>query len=644
MAQVVDDPLQAGREAVARRAWREAYDSLIAARSAAELAPADLEALAEAAWWTGRLEEALELRERAYGAYIEADEPRRAALLALTLAQGFVLKGALAVSQGWFGRAERLLAGHEESVEYGYLAQARSFNALLRGDLDETFARAREAYEIGERYGDRDVQAFALVMEGRARLLRGEVAEGLALLDEATAAAIGGELKPFSAGTIYCVMITSCQGVGDTARAAEWTDEANRWCSRQDITGFPGGCRVHRAELMSLRGSWAEAELEARTALEECAAYDTWVAAAGWYEIGEIRRRQGDFAAAEEAYAKAHELGRNPQPGLALLRLGQGKVDAALAAIKRSLAGGAGDPLARARRLPGLVQIALAAGDLKGAREGADELAEIADRFRVGDARTPVFAANVDLTRGQIRLAEHDWEGAIESLSAAVEGWQGINAPYEVARARVLLGMAYRQGGDEDGAMGEFAAARTTFERLGAVLDVQRAAELLGELPARRTFVFTDIVESTKIAEALGEEKWRRVLAGHDKALREVFAAHGGEVIKDTGDGFFVAFESPVPAVEAAVALQRMLAAQDGVVPDVRVGLHSGGAFSKDGDDYGGRTVHTAARIGALAGAGEILASRETVAGIAVAIDGDPRTVELRGLAEPIELASVAWR
>jgi class 3 adenylate cyclase len=208
----------------------------------------------------------------------------------------------------------------------------------------------------------------------------------------------------------------------------------------------------------------------------------------------------------------------------------------------------------------------------------------------------------------------------------------------------MLLGMAYRQGGDEDGAMAEFAAARSTFERLGAVLDVQRATELLGEMPARRTFMFTDIVESTKLAEALGEEKWRRLLAQHDRLLREVFSAHGGEVVKDTGDGFFAAFESPGAAVGAAIAVQRALAGHEGVAPDVRIGLHSGGAFSKDGDDYGGRTVHTAARIGALAGAGEILASRETVAGIAVAIDGDPRTVELRGLAEPIELASVAWR
>jgi class 3 adenylate cyclase len=643
MAQVVEDPLQAGREAMARRAWREAYEHLSAARAHAELAPEDLESLAEAAWWTGQLEEALELRERAYAGYVDAGRSAHAALIALTLAQDFFMKGSTAVAGGWYSRAERLLEGHEDTVEYGYLAQARALNGMM-GNLDEAVGHAQQAHEIGKRFGDRDLQAFALVVEGRARLLRGEAERGLALLDEATAAAIGGELKPFSAGFVYCVMITSCQNVGDYARAAQWTDEANRWCSRQDISGFPGVCRVHRAELMSLRGAWEEAESQARTACEEAAAYDVWVVGAGYYEIGEIRRRQGDFAAAEAAYRKAHEIGRDPQPGLALLQLAQGKVDAAVSALKRSLKG-TSEPLARSRRLPALVSIALAAGDLKAAREAADELEETADRFRVREVRTPVFQANVDLARGQIRVAEKDWDGAIGSLQRAIRAWQEIGAPHEVARARMLLGMAYRQAGEEDNAMIELDSARATFERLGATLDVQRAAELLGAMPAHRTFVFTDIVDSTMLAEALGEEKWRRLLAWHDRTLQELIEAGGGEVIKDTGDGFFAAFDSPAAAVEAAVGIQRALAAHDGVAPDVRVGLHSGGAFSKEGDDYGGRSVHTAARIGALAGAGEILASRETVSeGVAASIAGDPRTVELRGLAAPIELVTIGWR
>ena len=236
--------------------------------------------------------------------------------------------------------------------------------------------------------------------------------EGLAILDEATAAATSGELDPLATGIIYCVTIDSCQALGDCGRASEWTDVANRWCDRLDVSGFPGACRVHQAQILRLRGDWPKAEEQAVQACEELHDYNRGVTAAGFYEIGEIRRRQGDFAAAEEAYRKADDLGRDPQPGLALLRLAQGKVDAASSSIRRALANDQLDPLSRSRRLPAQIEIALAAGEIRRARETADELEAIADNYLVEGRRTPVFEGTVQLADGRIRLAEHDWAGA----------------------------------------------------------------------------------------------------------------------------------------------------------------------------------------------------------------------------------------
>jgi class 3 adenylate cyclase len=455
---------------------------------------------------------------------------------------------------------------------------------------------------------------------------------------------VSGELRPLSTGWVYCVTITSCNGVGDYRRASEWTTAAKRWCDGMDVKGFPGACRVHHATVKRLQGDWAGAEEQALQACEELQGFDAWTTAAGFYEIGEIRRRRGDFAAAEESYRQAKEWGRSPQPGLALLRLAQGKVDAAVSAITRAMEAG-GDPISVIRRLPAQIEISLAAGDLKTAREAATELEKLTEMFRVGEERTPAFQASVCFAWGQIRLAEGDAAASVKQLERAVEIWRDVGIPYETAEAQMHLGLAFRKVGDEDAAVEELTAARSTFQRLGAVLDAQRVAELLGEVPVTRTFMFTDIVDSTKLAEALGEAKWAKLLSWHDRTLRELLQAEGGDVIKQTGDGFFAAFDSPAAAVEAAVSVQRALDEYEGVAPDVRVGLHAGGAFAKDEGDYGGQGVHAAARIGALGGAGEILASSETLADTAIRYPvKNTRSVELKGIAEPVEITEIAWR
>ena len=645
MSQVVENPLEAGRAAADQQAWREAYELLTAAHEQSSLlAGQDLERLANAAWWTGHLDEALKLRERAHAAYLEEGDRRRAAVVALTLSEDFLVQNATAVSNRWFCRGERLLADEEESLAHGRLEMVRAMNAFASGDIDGVLEHAKRAGELGRRYGDRDLEAFELAFTGRALTMKGEADKGLALIDEAARAAAAGELRPDSGVAVYCMMISACASFGDYRRAGEWTEAAHSFCEQLDMSGFPGMCRIHRAELMSLRGDWTDAEKIAMQACAELGSYNVWVAAAGYYELGEIRRRMGDFAAAEEAYRTAKELGREPQPGLALIRLAQGKVDAAASAVRRALDDTAA-PARRMRILPAQLEIAVAAGDLKTARTAADELETIADSLQIGGARTTAFEANAQFARAQIMLAEGDAEGAAACARRARELWRDVGAPYETARARVVLGLAYRRQGDEEGARDELGSAKATFERLGAVLDAQRTSELLGEIPLNRTFVFTDIVDSTKLAEALGEEKWKKLLGWHDRALREQIEKAGGQVIKQTGDGFFAAFENPGAALEAAVGIQRTLDTYDGAAPDVRIGLHSGESFSKDETDFGGQGVHAAARISAIANAGEILASRETIRdGARGYLFSGRRAVELKGISEPVEVVTVEWR
>ena len=722
MSQVLDDSLEAGREAARKHAWRDAYDLLQKADADRLLGAEDLERLAEAAWWTGHLEQAIDLRERAYAAYTEAGEPRRAALLALALSGDHANKAAFSVASGWLSRADRLLADEPEGVEHGHLALTHGIAASYMGQLDQALGHLGRAQELGARFGERNLEAMAQVFRGTTLVMAGQVSEGLALLDEATAAAVSGELEPLTTGMVYCVTIHSCQTLGDCGRAAEWTTAANRWCDRLDVSGFPGACRVHRAEIMRLQGDWDRAEEQAVQACDELHGYQQLVTASGFYEIGEIRRRRGDFAAAEEAYRKSSELGHSAQPGLALLRLAEGKVEAAASAMKRELANEELDPLSRARRLPAQVEIALATGELGRARSAAAELEAIADQYRVDDQRTPSMEGALQLALAQIRLAERDFEGAAAAARAARKTWDKIGAPYEAAQARMLLGLAYRGEGDEDGgreeiadqyridgvrtphmegtlqltlgrirlaerdfegAMSAFKAARSTwgkvgapyetaqarmllgiayrgegdehsardeieaakatFERLGAALDMQRAAELLGEAGAARTFVFTDIVDSTKLLEALGEEKWQKLLKWHDRLLRERIEEAGGEVIKQTGDGYFAAFGSPAAAVDAAIAIQRALD-EEPIAPDVRIGVHSGKAFHTEDDDYTGQGVHMAARIGALAGGGEILVSTASLDGARRFRFSEPRSESLKGFSEPVELVAVQWR
>jgi len=644
MSQVLDS-LDAARSAAGRSAWRAAYEAYAGVEKQ-DLTAEDLESYADAAWWNGKLDEAIALRERSYAGYSATADKLGAARLALSLSWDHEGRGAFSVSQGWFATADRLLSSLPEGPEHARLLLTQALGAMFAGgDLEAAIEYFDRAYELAERVGDRDVQILSLSGKGRSYVKSGQVEKGLALLDEATASATCGELRPFSTGLVYCVTISSCQDLGDYRRAAEWTEAANRWCDRLDVSGFPGACRIHRAEVMRLRGDWPGAEAQAVAACEELQDFDRSITASGYYEVGEIRRRRGDFAGADEAYRTSNELGRDPQPGLALLRLAEGKVDAAVAGVTRSLAE-VEDPLSRLRRLPAQVEIALAAGDLRTARAAAGELENIVDSYKIGDRRAAAFDATVHVASGQIMIAEKDWEGAAASFRTARDEWQRVGAPYETAQARMLLGLALRRRGDEHGGAVELESALAAFEKLGARLDEERAKELLGRLETRRTFLFTDIVDSTRLLETLGDEKWKRLLARHDDLVRERIVESGGEVVKKTGDGFFASFDNPKAAIDAAIAIQRALDSEI-VAPDVRIGAHTGSGFRTGADsaDYGGQGVHVAARIGAAARASEILVSRESLDGVAAALRlSDPRSETLKGFAEPVEVVSVDWR
>lgn len=639
------DAVDVARKAAERHSWRQAYDSY-SGLDELDLTPADLERFADAAWWTGRLEKAIGLRERSYAGFSAAGDKLGAARLALTLSWDHMNRAAFAVSRGWFSNAERLLEGLPEAGEHGYLALSRGVTALLvEGNVADALPELERAHDIARRAGDRDTQVLALVGKGRALVKSGQVEQGLAILDEASTSAVSGELRPFATGLVYCVTISACQDVGDYRRAVEWTEAAGRWCEQEDMNGFPGACRIHRAEIMRLRGDWPQAEKTALAACEELRDFDRFVTAGGYYEIGEIRRRRGDFAAADEAFRTANELGRSPQPGLALLQLAEGKVETAVAGITRAL-GEVQDPLARVRALPALAEIAIAAADLDTARSAAAELQQVVDSYKIGDRRAPAFDALVSFTLGQIKLAETDWQGAAAELRRARDEWQGVGAPYEAAKARLLLGIAFRHQGDEGGATLELQAALTTFERLGAKLDEERTKELLGRVEARRTFLFTDIVDSTRLLETLGDERWQKLLARHDELLRARIVDSGGAVIKQTGDGFFASFDEPRAAIDAAVAIQRTLRSEV-FAPEVRIGAHAGSAFKTGANftDYGGQSVHVAARIGAVAGAGEILVSRETLDGLETVFRlSNPRATSLKGFEAPTDVVSVDWR
>ena len=525
----------------------------------------------------------------------------------------------------------------------------RSDLAKASGDISRALELTEEAVAIGERTGHQDLRAFALTAQAMFRIAAGAIGEGIGLLEEAAIAAVNGELSLLAAGNTACQMIAACCELTDYRRASEWIELTDHWCETQSVGGFPGVCRVHRAEIAAFQGSWQRAEEELRLANEELEKFQAMpVMAEGLYAIAEIRRLQGDLEGAEEALRQAHALGRSPQPALALIRLESGKVKSAAAAIETALAESSWDAMARLRLLSAKVEITLHAGDTERARMATERMAEIVD-----DASPPALRAGLAYARGRVLLAEGEQGASTRELRTALRLWREVGSAYEIARTRVALSRALRSSGDDDDADLELRAARAEFERLGAKPDLAAVEAVLRELEERRasrvqvrmTFLFTDIVGSTKLAEALGNQAWERLLRWHDEMLRAEVARQGGRIVHSTGDGFFAAFDTASQAIRSAIAIQRALSSQaetSGFAPPVRIGLHAADATQR-GEDFSGVGVHVAARIVALAGGGEILASAEALAEAHDVAALDARRVEVRGVSEPVQVSSIVW-
>jgi ATP/maltotriose-dependent transcriptional regulator MalT len=461
--------LERGRTAYESLAWTECYDALVLADEQSPLSAADLELLAVTAFMLGREDESTRALERAHQGHSEAGDRLRASRCGFWIGMTLLLRGELGPATGWLGRAQRLIEGEgRECAEQGYMLLPVAFQRQMAGDFDGAATTAAAAMEIGERFSDADLVALAADTQGEILVRSGRLRQGLALLDEAMVAVTAGEVSPMICGIVYCGVVLACEDVYELRRAQEWTAALARWCDRQpDLRAFTGRCLVHRAQLMRLQGAWPEAVEETRRAdrrFEE--AMNRAAAARASYLRAEVHRLRGEFAPAEGEYREASRRGLEPQPGLALLRLAQGNADAAAASIERVLAETT-EPLQRAGLLPACVEIMLTVEGVDRAKSACEELHETATRYD-----TEMLRAMAAQARGAVQLAGGDTTSALSTLRHAWQTWDDLEAPYEAARTRVLIGVACRALGDEEGFRLEVDAARSAFEQLGAAPDV----------------------------------------------------------------------------------------------------------------------------------------------------------------------------
>lgn len=469
------DLLEHARKSYERLQWTDAYAQLLAADQEIPLEPEDLERLAMAASLVGKEENSADSWVRAHQEFLSRGELARAVRCIFWLVHGLMNRGEHARGGAWITKARRLLDdAPDDCAEEGYLLLPVAIKYFVEGDAACACGVLQQAAEIGERFGDPDLVALARHGWGRALIRKGEFDEGVRMLDSAMVAVEAGDVSPIVAGEVYCSVISGCLEVFDLRRAQEWTAALTHWCASQpDLVPYSSQCLVRRVEVMQLHGAWAEALDTAQRACERCLqGLDQVATGAAFYQQAELHRLNGAFAQAEEAYRQANRWGRNPQPGLALLRLEQGQIDTAAATI-RSMMEETQEQRTLSRLLPACVDIMLAAGDVRAARVAADRLAQLA-----ADLDAPHLNAVAARAEGAVLLAEGDPRAALDPLRHAWETWQTLKAPYEAARVRVLIALACRELGDEDTATLELDAAHWAFQQLGAGPDVVRTEEL----------------------------------------------------------------------------------------------------------------------------------------------------------------------
>jgi DNA-binding NarL/FixJ family response regulator len=473
----VTDRAERARGSFERRMWGDVFDQLSAARRERQLDAEDLERLAVAAYMLGSDEACDEAWIAAHQLWARSGEAERAARCAFWQALGLFFRGDLAPAMGWVARGGRLLEeSGRECVEQAWLQMLTDLPRLFEGDAD-VYSSFVDAGEVAERFADPDATMFARLGCGYGLILQGRVAEGMALLDELMVSVTADEVAPILSGIAYCQVIALCQAVFDLRRAREWTQALTRWCDSQpDMLPFRGYCLVHRCEIFQLQGAWREALESARDACKLLIGPPTWDAlGSAYYQLAEIQRLRGELTEAEESYRQASLAGRDPEPGMSLLHVAQGRIDLALPAIRRTL-DEAEDPIARSRLLPACVEVLLEAEDVVAARAAVDELAGIAAQLDAAYLNALASEAS-----GAVLLAEGDPRAALAKLRSAQRSWRELEAPHQAARVRLSIGAACRELGDDASAALEFEAARSVLEGLGARPDLERLARLEGE-------------------------------------------------------------------------------------------------------------------------------------------------------------------